>query len=419
MRKSIYTYAMLLAMPIIALMMTSCEPRPLTAEDVLVFDEAQLSEQLAAENPEGYKIYNLNSLKEPPFMTENGNFMSDSSLYRTRSAYGSLQLFSIDTLPVNGPGIYIRARVATDDYGGNFYKSLVLQQTQDWENGGALAEPQGLRISVDMGSVSGLYHQGQEIIIRCNGLAIGRYANQPQLCVPSYNNNIFASSAEQKTGWAPGRIPAARFRRATRMLGNPDVSKLVWEELPIADFYTKYISKYNDVEGARKFDARLVKIKNVHFSGEYDKYGETMSCNRYSGADTATIGNPELDEYACTFGPTTKNVGYPQSRYVVDQASTAVSKASKSVPATNAILVSTSEYARYAYYYLPAPKYIGSITGILGYYMDNGGYAPDGGEWSITPCSMDEILPEAQQHSDPAQRWVPKEWKKGVAQPEE
>ena len=41
MRKSIYTYAMLLAMPIIALMMTSCEPRPLTAEDVLVFDEAQ------------------------------------------------------------------------------------------------------------------------------------------------------------------------------------------------------------------------------------------------------------------------------------------------------------------------------------------------------------------------------------------
>ena len=404
MRKSIYTYAMLLAMPVIALM-TSCEARQLTPEDVFIVDEAKLAEVLAAENPEGYKIYNLNSLKSAPFMTENGNFMSDSSLYRTRSAYGSLQLFSIDTLPVNGPGIYIRARVATDDYGGNFYKSLVLQQTQDWENGGALAEPQGLRISVDMGSVSGLYHQGQEIIIRCNGLAIGRYANQPQLCVPSYNNNIFASSAEQKTGWAPGRIPAARFRRATRMLGNPDVSKLVWKVYTLSELKSTYLDNFNDVEGARQSDATLIQLTGVHFTGEYDDYGSVAKCNHYSGADTATVGNPELDKNACTFGPTTENVGYPQSRYVSD--------------GTNRALVSTSEYARYAYYYLPAEKYIGSVTGVLSYYMDNGKYDPDGGEWSITPCSMDEILPEAQQHSDPAQRWVPKEWKKGVAQPEE
>ncbi len=34
MRKSIYTYAMLLVMPLIALM-TSCEPRALTEEDVI------------------------------------------------------------------------------------------------------------------------------------------------------------------------------------------------------------------------------------------------------------------------------------------------------------------------------------------------------------------------------------------------
>ena len=404
MRKSIYTYAMLLAMPVIALM-TSCEPRALTAEDVLIQSEEQLAQQLTAENPEGYKIYNINTLLEPPFMTEDGNFKSDSSLYRTRSQYGSLQLFSIDTLPVNGQGIYIRARIATDDYGGNFYKSLVLQQTQDWENGGTLSEPQGLRISVDMGSASGMYHQGQEILIRCNGLAIGRYANQPQLCVPTNNNNIFASSAEQKTGWAPGRIPSAKFRNATRMIGTPDMSKLVYETLTLAEYQTKYQNNYSDVVGARKLDARLVKLTGVHFTGEYDKMnvGPT-ACNRYNGTDTTDLGNPELDEYACTFGPTTKNVGYPQSRYVSD--------------GTNRAQVSTSEYARYAYYYLPAEKYVGSVTGILGYYMDNGKYEPDGGEWSITPCSMDDILPECQAPGASPQ-WVPVEWKKGVPQPED
>lgn len=390
----------------LVLSLSSCEPRTLTEEDVLVMNEEQLLQELAAENPNGeYTIYNFDDLLDA-FMTEKGNFKSDSSLYRTRSAYKNLYLFSIDTLPVNGPGIYIRGRVATDDYGGNFYKSLVLQQTKNWATEETI-DPQGLRISLDMGSAGGLYQQGQEIIIRCNGMAIGRYANEPQLCVPSNNNNIFASSAKEKTGWAPGRIPSAQFRNATRLIGGPDKSKLVYDEMTLAELSSKYLSLYNDVVGARKRDGRLVKIINVHFTGEYDELnvGPTP-CNRYEGDVDVTDGNPEKDKNACTFGPTTGNVGYPQSRFVADD-----SEAHK-------VLVSTSEYARYAYYYLPAPKYVGSITGILGYYMDNGRYEPDGGEWSITPCNLEDILPECQaEGADP--RWIPTEWKLGVAQPNE
>ena len=78
-------------------------------------------------------------------MTENGNFLSDSTQYRSRAKYGSLYLFSIDTLPKDGPGIYLRGRVATDDYGGNFYKALVIQQVTDWETGEAI-DQQCLRI---------------------------------------------------------------------------------------------------------------------------------------------------------------------------------------------------------------------------------------------------------------------------------
>lgn len=389
---------------LVLISMASCEPKALTAEDVLVSSEEQLAQELVKENPNGYTIYNINDLLSQ-FMGEEGNFMSDSSLYRTRSYYNGFYLFSIDTLPTNGPGIYIRGRVVTDDYGGNFYKTLVIQQTKDWTTGADI-DQQNLRISVDMGSAGGMFQQGQEIIIRCNGLAIGRYANQPQLCIPSNNNNIYASSATQKVGWAPGRIPSARFRKATRLIGAPDKSKLVYETMSLAELDNKYLSKYEDVVGAREIDGRLVKITDVHFTGEYDNYGAIAACTHYSGGDTATVGNPELDANACTFGPTTKNVGYPQSRYVKD--------ASK----THKVLVSTSEYAKYAYYYLPAAKYVGSITGVLSYYMDNGNYDPDGGEWSISPNDMGDILPECQKEdADP--RWIPTEWKKGTPQPEE
>ena len=386
------------------LSLVSCEPKALTAEDVLVSSEEQLTQKLAKENPNGYTIYNINDLLDTFCTTEEGNFMSDSSQYRTRSYYKGLYLFSIDTLPTNGPGIYIRGRIVTDDYGGNFYKALVIQQTKDWTTGADI-DQQNLRISVDMGSAGGMFQQGQEIIIRCNGLAIGRYANQPQLCIPSNNNNIYASSATQKVGWAPGRIPSARFRKATRLIGAPDKSKLVYETLSLEDLDNKYLSKYEDVVGARKLDGRLVKVTGVHFTGEYD--GGT--CTYYNGSDTTTIGNPEEDSNACTFGPTTKNKGYPQSRYVKD-----ASEAHK-------VLVSTSEYAKYAYYYLPAAKYVGSITGVLSYYLDQpptDKYPLTSAKWSISPNDMGNILPECQKE-DANPRWIPTEWKKGTPQPEE
>ena len=102
MRKSII-YAMLLAMPIVALM-TSCEPAPLTEEDVFV-QESDLDAILNEESPEGYDIYTLHEFLDK-YMTEKGNFWSDTSQYRDRATNGNgLYLFSVDTLPTNGRGI--------------------------------------------------------------------------------------------------------------------------------------------------------------------------------------------------------------------------------------------------------------------------------------------------------------------------
>ena len=397
MRKSIYTYAMLLAMPVIALM-TSCEPRALGEEDVFI-SEAQVAE-LTSDGT----IYNLNDFLDT-FMTEEGTYHNDTTPYRDRSydATHGLYLYSVDTLPAGGPGIYIRGRITTDDYAGNFYKSMVIQQIV----GG---QQQNLRISVDLGSSAGMYQMGQEILIRCNGLAVGRYANQPQLCIPSYNNNIYAMNASQKVGWCPGRIQGSVFRRATHMIGTPDVSRIQYDELTLADLYGQIKKKPNsdatDMDAVRKMDGRLVRLKDVHFTGQYDDNGTLKDCDT-TNPDSIGGGGANV------FAPSTQNIGYPQSRLLGDQG-------------TNTIMCSSSEYAKFAYYYLPGADksgislckdFEGTVTGILGWYLDKASELANskltGYEWSITPRGIPGIGVEDIKmcfQGDPTQPWVPKEY---------
>lgn len=334
--------------------LAACTSEPISEEQAFLTEDAVNA--IVAQD--GGKLYTLDELLDT-YMTEKGNYLSDTSLYRTRANNGDATwLFSIDTLPSVGNGIYVRGRVTTDDYGGNFYKSLCIQQIV----GG---KQQALRISVDASSVSGVYPLGQEILIRCNGLAIGRYADQPQLCVPSYNNNTYANNANQKVGWAPGRIPWEQFKKAVSRIGTPDVNKLQYDEMTIADF-----QNVNSEDAMRKLDAHLVILKNVWFTGEYENNGS------FSKLST---GNPEDDTNANVFAPTTENIGYPQSRVITD--------------GTNKTLVSNSEYCKFASFYIPGADasgvdncqyFKGDVTGILGQYRDNARYAHDQYDWSIS-----------------------------------
>lgn len=298
------------------------------------------------------------------YMSEEGNYCLPE-LYRERSKAGSYYLFSIDTIPASEKPVYIRGRVTTDDYAGNFYKTLCIQQV--FVNGSDTTQ-QALRLSVDAGSVGGLYQLGQEILIRVDGLAIGRYANQPQLCLPSYNNNIYANKAEEKVGWASGRIPIAIFKSRTQCIGMPDQSKLYYETLKITDY-----NNILDLEDARSWDAKLVRIKNVHFTGQYYNNGTPAKC---------TTGDPETDQNANVFAPTTNNLNFPQARVFYDENN-------------NHSAVSTSEYAKYAHFYLPAENYWGDVVGILGFYYDNGlkfsQYPPAKDDWSISIRSVDDL----------------------------
>ena len=359
MKKSIFNISKLsLILVLFFGFMLSCTPSAID-ESSLFLTEDQADELISQGT-----LLTLEQFKDS-FMTEKGNYLSDTTLYRTRATKdGKNYLFSIDTIPVSDKPIYIRGRVTTDDYAGNFYKAMCIQQIVD-------GEQQALRLSIDAGSVGGLYQIGQEILIRVDGLAIGRYANQPQLCLPSYNNNIYANNAEQKIGWAPGRIPIAIFRARTTCINKPDVSKLVYDEYEIKEF-----TKVLNIQETRKWDAKLVRIKNVHYTGEYYESNGTVS--------KCSTGNPEDDGNANVFAPTTNNIGYPQGRIIAD------SKGNKTV-------ISSSEYAKFAYFYLPGadkngiancPKYVGDVVGILGYYSDN---APASDDWAISIRSLDDL----------------------------
>lgn len=344
-----------------AISLIACTPDSVVESD-LFLTETQVEEMTS----QGI-LMTYEELKDS-FMTEKGNYLSDTSLYRTRATSdGRNYLFSIDTISHSTTPIYIRGRVTTDDQGGNFYKSLCIQQIVD-------GKQQAMRLSVDLGSASGQYPIGQEIIIRVDGLAIGRYANQPQLCLPSYNNNIYANNAEQKIGWAPGRIPGAIFKKRTKRIGKPDVSQLVYDTLNIKSF-----TSVLNLQETRKWDAKLVYIKDVHYTGEYfESNGSVSKCS---------TGNPTEDGNANVFAPTTGNIGYPQGRVIAD------TKGNKTV-------ISSSEYAKFAHFYLPGAdkngvancsKYSGNIVGILGFYSDNARYAPAADDWSITIRSLDDL----------------------------
>ena len=362
MKKSIINITRLsLFLVVGSLVFTACTPPAVEAEELFLTEEQ--AQDMIAEGT----ILTLQEFKDT-YMTEKGNYLSDTSLYRTRATKDGVNyLFSIDTISKSEKPIYIRGRITTDDQGGNFYKSLCIQQIVD-------GKQQALRLSVDLGSANGLYQIGQEILIRVDGLAIGRYANQPQLCMPSYNNNIYANNAEQKIGWAPGRIPAAIFKARTYCIGLPDMNKLVYDELNIKDF-----TSILNLQEARNWDAKLVRIKNVHYTGYYFTTSGTAKC---------TTGDPEDDTNANVFAPTTTNIGYPQTRIIEDAAG-------------NKTGISSSEYAKFAHFYLPGAdqngidnckNYVGDVEGILGFYNDNAKYDPAYDDWSITIRDLDDLL---------------------------
>ena len=243
-------------------------------------------------------------------------------------------LFSLNTIDTESP-LYIRGRVVTTDESGNIYKYLVMQDT---ETGDAL------KVSIDAGSLSGAIPMGQEIVINCKGLTLGRYAGQVQLGVESFN--------DEKLRVEPGRIPYPYFNERLQFVGNPNEEKIYIEEMTI--------SEMNSRKDDPTLYGRLICIKDVHFTGLGDE-GEKLS-------EAEKIFAPS------TFNGT-YNVGYPQARQIADAAG-------------NVAYVSTSEYARFAEQPIPSSDQWGDVVAIVGYYRDK---ADAEGELQLTIRTLTDL----------------------------
>ncbi len=308
------------------------------------------------------------------YMTEFGTPSGDTLKYPPRArSYkdavktgANLGLFSVDDIPDSVPVVII-GRIVSSDVSGNVYKTMYIQDCEHPE--------QGLKISVDAGSLSGMYSIGQKIAINCAGLAVGKYAKMPQIGVPYFNNakEGHDTSSSEKEGWEIGRIPLPIFKEHVQLIGKPDKSKIVVKKMTVAEIK----ATADNYQSIALLTSRLVRIDSVKFipytwgtNGELTSLSGTYDCG--------------TDGDANTFAPTTGGIGYPQSRCFMLNGTTDT--------IANTLAIGTSEYAKFACAHLPEEEYIGSVTGIVSYYHDNGRYAVVNDKvWSIVINGLDAL----------------------------
>jgi len=118
---------------------------------------------------------------------------------------------------------YIRAVVVSSDEGGNFYKTMTIQDSTG-----------GVALQLDMTGLYNTYPVGQKIVLVCNGLVIGDYNYLPQIGW-IYNgnqvgriNSMFIDQYIIRDGMPSLKnVPKALTNNDIDFSGNSDINKLV------------------------------------------------------------------------------------------------------------------------------------------------------------------------------------------------
>lgn len=305
-------------------------------------------------------------LSNPAYFSEFGNVTKYPP--RPRSYEGAvtsgtnLGLFSVEDITAD---VIIVGRIISTDAPGNIYKNIYIQDC---------ANPDyGIKIAIDAGSIGGVYQMGQKIALKLKGLAIGKYARMPQIGVPYYNNAKEGLDNSEKAGWEIGRIPMAIFQEHVQLIGKPDKSKIVVKDMTIADIK----ATADNYQSIALLTSRLVRINNVKFIPyTWDQNGKLSALSGSFSCGT--------DQNANTFAPTTGGIGFPQSRCFMLNGTTDT--------IANTLAIGTSEFAKFACAPLPEEEYIGSVTGMVSYYYDNGKYtAVNDKVWTIVLNGLDAL----------------------------
>ncbi len=134
----------------------------------------------------------------------------------------------------------IHGTVVSSDEEGNIFKSIVIQD-----------ETAALAFSVDSYNLYLKYRPGQEIILDVTGMEIGKYAGLQQVGRKSWYEN--------GNSWQVSFLAAETFHQKAEPNGYPTPAAI--DTLNINSF-----SELSQTpEGLRKYQSRLVRLKNVYF----------------------------------------------------------------------------------------------------------------------------------------------------------
>jgi hypothetical protein len=269
-------------------------------------------------------------------ITDFGSLKGD--MFPVRPNSGTLGLFSVDTIPSAVDDIIVAGRITSDDRSGNIYKHIVIQD---------LNGDYSLKVSIDASGISAYYPLGTVVTIRCNGLALGKYADMFQLGVVYFNNNVDVN----KQGYEPGRIPLPLLTTRAETNGMPEVTKIKVDTLTIAQVLANQTNK--------AYHSRLICIKNIYFTQTGD-----------------AVNDPDRPADRIIFAPSTNNIGYPQALDI------------KEVGGTQTIQICTSEYSNFANVTIPSADYKGTVTAIMSWYRDKSG---NSGNVQLTLRSLDDL----------------------------
>ncbi len=343
---------------LILMLMTACHTyEPINSEDLGYVDDATLTEWIGDAQRVSIHDFFSKCLKK-----------KTDEQYPVRSNSGNKNLYTVNDITED---LVIVGRVVSTDVPGNIYKAIYIQDVNQ--------PNQGLKIGVDAGSIGGLLPLGQVIAIKLKGLAVGRYANMPQLGLAYYNNAKDSLDSKGKIGWEIGRIPFPILKQHMVLVGAADHTKIVVNSITIKDIQNATSDLSNiDYMKIAKMCSQYVVISDIEI---VPKEGKDFKTHYHTPI-------PTMDDYI--FAPSTDGIGYPQSRAFTN--------------GTDTMCIGTSEYAKFAAAPLPGfrrtatggiesdgKRYKGKLYGFVSYYNDKSTNTVDGDEWSITLNGLDGI----------------------------
>ena len=139
----------------------------------------------------------------------------------------------------------IHGWVTSSDQPGNIYKTLYIT-----DESGA-----GLSISINHTNLYSKYPIGQEIVLPMQGYFVGKYNGMQQLGYPMWY--------EMGSTWEVNFMPLDMWEQLAELNGAPDPDRN--EVQPVDVNLSEFVGK-NNSETLLQYQAKLARIKNVHFA---------------------------------------------------------------------------------------------------------------------------------------------------------